>query len=588
MTRVKHRSKEKQKTRTLSGSSQPVANSQAAEENLDTRTGILKWLSDSDNIILIFLILISILPLWYFKYFPSQDGPSHLMNAKIIREYHKPENAILREYYIFNTNFTPNWFIHLVLVGLLSIVPPLIAEKILMTAYIILLPISVRYILTVYGPESKFLAILSFLFIFNFPFHLGFYSFCCSLPFFFFVLGYWLKYKERFTPKRVIYFTLLVTLLFFLHISSFVLTGMAIGFLFSWRVFLSFIEQIRQRRSSLYKLLREFRSTFISTFCAFMPATVLLVLFLSQQGTDSLPPRPFSFLLRQMFSLSVVSYSDAESTLSTIISCLFLAISGYLLILKFLRKQTGHSDGLLILTSIYLYLYFTAPKAISGATYIEHRFLLYPFFTLIIWFGAQSINKYASIGIKIVAGAAFVIMIVLLMGKYAELNDYTEEYVSEINLIEPNKTILAFSLNNKELPGGKVISRRVLPFLHTSGYIALQKNIVSLNNYEADTPHFPIAYRSELNPYSQIGHKIVNRAFSVSTLEAENPYAKFSTYHERTGGRVDYVLVWGVGKTRTNDPKLKIVFDQLKIGYELIYTSPKRGLMQLYRIKSSG
>ena len=500
------------------------------------------------------------------------------MNAKIIREYSKPENAILREYYVFNTNFTPNWFIHLVLVGLLSIVPPLIAEKILLTAYIILLPVSVRYILTVYRPDSKFLAILSFLFIFNFPFHLGFYSFCCSLPFFFFVLGYWLKYKERFTPKRVIYFTLLVTLLFFLHISSFVLTGIAIGFLFSWQLLLSFIE-----RSSPYGTLREFRSMFISTSCAFTPGTVLLVLFLFQQGTDSLPPRPFSLLLNQMFSQSLVSYSDAESTLSKIIAGLFLAILGYLLIWKCLRKQTSHSDGLLILTSMYLYLYFTAPKAMSGATYIEHRLLLYPFFTLIIWFGTQAIDKYARMGMKIVAGAAFVIMIVLLMGKYAELNDYTEEYVSGMDLIEPNKTILAFSLNDKELP---VMSERVLPFLHASGYIAMRKNIVSLNNYEADTPHFPISYRSELNPYSEIGRKIDHPAVSVSTLEAEHPKARFSTYHQRTGGRVDYVLVWGVRKATIGDPRLKMIRDQLDMGYELIYTSPKRGLMELYRSKT--
>jgi len=569
----------------MPGSSQPIANLQAAEQNLDTRTGILKWLSDSDNIIFILFVLISLLPLWYFPYFPSQDGPSHLMNAKIIRDYNKPEYAILREYYSFNTNFTPNWLIHLVLVGLSSIAPPLIAEKILMSVYIVLLPISVRYILTVYKPEAKLLAILSFLFIFNFPFHLGFYSFCCSLPFFFFVLGYWLKYRERFTPKRVIYFTLLVTLLFFLHMSSFVLTGVAIGFLFSWQMLLSLIEEIQQGRSSLHELLRKFRATLMSTVCAFLPATVLFVLFLSQQGTDRLPSRPLSFLLNQMFSLSVVSYSDAESTLSRIISCLFLAISGYLLIVKVLRKHMSHSDGLLILTSIYLYLYLTAPRAMTGATYIEYRFLLYPFFTLIIWFGAHSINKFARIGIRVVAGAAFVIMIVLLMGKYAELNDYTEEYVSGIHLIEPNKTMLAFSLNDKELPG---ISGGVLPFLHTSGYIALQKNIVSLNNYEADTPHFPISYRAELNPYSQIGRKIVYRSFSVSTLEAKSPTANFLTYHQRTGGRVDYVLVWGVGKRTTNDAELKMIFDQLETGYELIYTSPKRGLMHLYRVKSSG
>ena len=57
------------------------------------------------------------------------------------------------------------------------------------------------------------------------------------------------------------------------------------------------------------------------------------------------------------------------------------------------------------------------------------------------------------------------------------------------------------------------------------------------------------------------------------------------SYPQRTGGRTDYVLVWGV-RDRDRDKEIpRLIFKQLHEAYELIYTSPQRGLMQLYRRK---
>jgi hypothetical protein len=35
-------------------------------------------------------------PMWLFKYFPSQDGPSHLDNAFMLAHYHDPQNVFSR------------------------------------------------------------------------------------------------------------------------------------------------------------------------------------------------------------------------------------------------------------------------------------------------------------------------------------------------------------------------------------------------------------------------------------------------------------------------------------------------------------
>jgi len=41
-------------------------------------------LSNKWTIAFLFLVLIYILPIWIFKYFPSQDGPAHIYNSFIL------------------------------------------------------------------------------------------------------------------------------------------------------------------------------------------------------------------------------------------------------------------------------------------------------------------------------------------------------------------------------------------------------------------------------------------------------------------------------------------------------------------------
>ena len=84
-------------------------------------------------------------PLWAFDYFPSQDGLSHLYNATIIRNYTREEFAVYREFYNLQHTFGVNWLIHLVLAGLMELVPILTAEKILLTGYALLFMLSLRY-----------------------------------------------------------------------------------------------------------------------------------------------------------------------------------------------------------------------------------------------------------------------------------------------------------------------------------------------------------------------------------------------------------------------------------------------------------
>src|SRR5258708_28458190 len=143
-----------------------------------------------------------------------------------------PYTTLFRSrYYRLNRELGANWFGHLVLAGLTRFLPLLLAEKIFLSGYALLLPLSVRYAANVVRPGSGFLAVLAFPFLYGFLFHFGFYYFVYSLPLFFFTLGYWLKHSQDFTLGKTVSLSLLALVLAFTHLYSLVLASLAIGVL---------------------------------------------------------------------------------------------------------------------------------------------------------------------------------------------------------------------------------------------------------------------------------------------------------------------------------------------------------------------
>ena len=107
------------------------------------------------QIIIIALLVIHLLPVWIFAYFPTQDGASHIYNSYVLKEYHKHENYRLREVYELRLTLFPNWTSHAFLALLMYVFPPIICEKILISICIGLLPLSLFYFLNERSEREK-------------------------------------------------------------------------------------------------------------------------------------------------------------------------------------------------------------------------------------------------------------------------------------------------------------------------------------------------------------------------------------------------------------------------------------------------
>jgi len=178
-------------------------------------------------------------------------------------------------------------------------------------------------------------------------------------------------------------------------------------------------------------------------------------------------------------------------------------------------------------------------------------------------------------GIPIIVLGLSLLMAGVYTRTYMELNGYLEEYLSGAHLIEPGKTLLPLSPFSKlKKPDGTLLSLRLDPFRHAAGYITAQKNIVNLRNYQASSGYFPIRFRPDLSPH-----------MLIKNIEDRTTDIDFLRFHEKTGKNIDYVLIWGVAGEGNNYEETGLIFQQLRDAYELIYTSPQRGLMRLYRLK---
>ncbi len=288
------------------------------------------------------LIIAYLLPIWLFPYFPTQDGVSHVYNSQILTEYRNPDYEF-RAYYEINWYPFPNWLSHFALAMLMFVFPPLIAEKVFLSLYVILFPLAMRYFLNAahrYKPETlrrdtlqnvsaKFgqsnpltkepgrqsLVILSFTFIYNYLLLMGFYNFAVSVPLFFLTLGYWYRHRDAISLKRAVLLNLLIVITYFAHLISYAFLLFAIALL-----------SVLHFKRNLPQIFR--------TGLSILPAALLLLVYLPTSDLVAGEPPEFGLnrlgeLLDNLLGLKVlIAFNEAQALISYAVSALliFLAV----------------------------------------------------------------------------------------------------------------------------------------------------------------------------------------------------------------------------------------------------------------------
>ncbi|HYO15308.1 MAG TPA: hypothetical protein VE685_19090 [Thermoanaerobaculia bacterium] len=432
------------------------------------------------------LAVLYLLPVWTVRYLPTTDGPCHTYNAWVFHQLWSGEaSPVIREHYEMNVRPFPNWTGQAVMAVLLFAMPPLVAEKVLVSGSLLLFLGGAWALAGAVRPDVRWPALLAFPFAYNLIFQFGFYNFNLSLGIYLVVLAVWWRHRTRPDLVFAVKINLLLLLCYFSHIVSLVLALFSIGVL--W----------------LATLRRESWRAHLLHVPILVPQLILPVWFLRSQGAGGVPPSSswsFGTLLSYLVPPKVLlTFSEFQGWLAAVVTVAFLLLVVLTVRGKIVpddgnrRKILVPEDGFLLLTAALVVLYMVAPEGMAGGNILLERLSLYPWLVLIPWLAPR-------LGVRgratAIAGLTLMTLANLdyLVQWHGILGREMDRYVAGFDAVRPHSRVLALHFQRRGPAGRTEI------FGHATGYAALDKELIDWDNYQAGTSFFPVRFRATVRP----------------------------------------------------------------------------------------
>lgn len=310
------------------------------------------------------LLIASLVPVWAATYFPSQNGPWHLLVSKMLQDYAAGGSSNYFDYYELAPHPIPH-LLHTVLVAIVSFaMPVLVAHKLMISLYIVLLPLSVFYFLSAVDRQRTIYGYLSFLFVYNLPLMRGYHDYALGIPVVLFTLGYWLRTRAHPTFMRTATLAGLILLAYLSHIFNFLMLGLAISLL------------------TLYETRRI--SRLMLALVPFLPTSVLIVDFAVLLLTNSVwvnradfemfgLPRAVEHFVQFTYTLSVTS--GVAAVIPFAFAIYGVAITLRNAITEWRRSQLIAGGAFILLFGVLVLAYFAMPHKFFGWHFANTRFI---------------------------------------------------------------------------------------------------------------------------------------------------------------------------------------------------------------------
>jgi hypothetical protein len=479
-----------------------------------------------ERLLFIALIAVCLVPVWAVEYLPTVDGPCHVYNAQVILQHgNRAEYPRFAGHYWIDWRPIPNWFGQAVLALLMSVFEPHIAEKILVSGYVILLPVAARYAAGSVDPDRRWLGFLIFPLIYHQLFQLGFYNFSYSLAFWLLAVGFWWRRRESPTLRFAVAINLLLLLCWFCHIVSLAVTLLSIGVL--W---LATLRRSNWRRHLVH-------------IPILAPQIFLPLWFVADQQGGPIPSLwSLGAMAGYLFRLEALFYFGAPQLWIGRVLALAILILAVLTVVGRVRRAEGRllreEDGFLVLSVLLALLFFLSPEGMSGGGLLNQRLSLYPWLALIPWLAPRLGQAGRAVAVGVLAVLA-VWSAAYVLRWYRVLDPPLRAYLAGTAQIRPDSRVLPLLFDRG--PYGI--------YAHLIGYTAAEKGLIDWNNYQAATTYFPTRF-----------HGKRGRTHRYTWIEADP-----NTIDVRALlPRVDYVYAWGM---RPDTPAAR----RLRRHYRLIY-----------------
>lgn len=503
------------------------------------------------------VLFINICFLFFTKFYPSMDGPSHLYNSNLINHL-LIGNKALNEFYTINPMPIPNWISNCILSLFHILLPGWLSEKFLLIIYITGMALSFRLLIRYLNPTNPWLSFFIFPFIHSFLFHLGFYNYSISFILFFSTLLFWLKYQESNRIPIYIFLFLLLTLTYLSNVLTFVFLGITLG---SFIIFNSY--NIYFQSKDLTLALKAFGNKLLRLFIVSLPGLVAFGIFYKNvtffPSEQKIEIKELVKWLNDVRCLIVYNYQSEEVITAQFLH-LLLILFGVGIFLRYKEyKKNGISvnitDCIIVPFLISLILYFIIPDG-SSAGMMSDRYCLLIYILALIWILSQplplKLGKYIGL---IVIILHFWLLFYHMHGSIRNLNKDAVAINKASIYIKENSIVLPVNLSENWLEG------------NFSNYLGVDKPMIIMENFEADVAWFPIKWNTTCLPKVLVGN--LN---SISGLQWR------SNLKSKTIKRINYIFLYG-NTSKINDKSWYELSVVLKNDFKLKYCSTNRYVM---------
>ena len=522
------------------------------------------------------LLAVLLLPLWLFPYIPTQDGPAHLETAATLLAL--KDSNFLGGFYDANWRLATNQVYHALLVALGSFLPLLLAEKLVLSAYALLVPAATLFALRGLPGASRFGVFLIFPVVYAYVFYLGFYNLAFGLPLFLLALGLYFRLAGlEDSPGRTLTTGLMTVLLaatlvlsYFVHIMAAASTLLALAVMTTVRLV---------GRGDIGGGNR--RTLSFSALAAAPTLALMGFFFVTTPG--AMPTEATNFLnlpeLLQTFfvhppNLTYALYSplvlhtwlDAVFTLPLYLLLVALTLVALVQGLKGRVPAPELSAALLV----FVFIIVWSPNRLGEVGWLPDRFLPYGYALLVLWLATAPLSARGWRVVSLTSLSLWGALSLYRLPVHAALNSSVQEYVEATQVIQEDSTVLPLSLSQPVLPNLQALypNLRYDAVRHALGYAALDKRIVNLANYQAAKGYFPLRYKDARNPAVHLSEG------GLGALEYPPFSLDIAAYRRETGAAVDYVIFWGELDAERGRDDVRRVLQQLT-DYELVYARPR-------------
>ncbi|MGY1622257.1 hypothetical protein ACI789_08690 [Geodermatophilus sp. SYSU D00965] len=529
-------------------------------------------------------LAVQLAPLVAFPTVLSQDGPAHVAGAWAL--VHRGDDgavgAALREHYRVDLTPVPNMAATLLLAGLLQVVGPDAAERLLVAGIVAGLVAALAYAVRGVSPRAGWLAVVALLFGSSHLLAYGFYNFTLGVIGALLVLGVALRRRSGWSPRAVAALAVLSVLTWSAHLLPWVV---GVG-----GVLLLAVARAGADVRGGTPVLPAVRRHLAPAGLAVLPGVLLTAAYLATgDGPPATPEgEPSTERLEALlvgerpfltgWGVDGVPDLARAAALAAMVALLVLAV---LALRRRAPDETGREADraalAVLLVGAVLAVCLTPERLGPDFGFLVGRLAWFPPLLLVLWAATRPPTRVLAAVLAAVLAVSASAGALARVPAQAVAADEVAELLSVAGTIEPGSSLVVLQYSRSAAAPERGTPD---PLRHESSRLAVRSGSVDVGHYEAAEAYFQVEFpagsslRSRLDP-------------SLHGLERLPPAVDLPAVR----GDLDYVVVLGLDRASAEARGSQRTWDveaELAAHYRPVATSSPTGLVTVWRAGGDG